>query len=1132
MASRPQPSLRNLTKKNFGKPAEEQNPLLQELGAPHVDSFNFMIEKGLDKAVEDLDPKQFLVNNDKFKFVISEASISKPAVPPGIICSNKSVYPKECRQRAGTYRGKLMIKVDWWLNDTQQEPFVKDLGDIPIMIKSKKCHLHNMTPKQLVDAGEHEDEWGGYFLIKGHEKLARMLLMTRKNYPIAIERNGWKMRGKFFSSLGISIRCVKEDHESTVNVLHYLTNGCVKLNFTHNKTPFFVPLMLILKCLCDFTDYHIMMNKLILEAHEDDIKYRDCISRMLVQLHQQGLHKHEDCKDYMGKMFRVKYPECPPWYTNSEVTDYILKNNVLIHLDNNEDKFNLLIFMTQKLFTFAQDQCKNEGADAVMMQEVLLGGHLYLKVLKEKLKTWLERVRLRLVNKARTSSNNPVSIKDVLTAVKYAGVIQNDMEHFLATGNISSKTGLGLMQDKGLVIVAENLNRMRYMSHFKAVHRGAFFAEMRTTDVRKLLPDAWGFICPVHTPDGAPCGLLNHLSGSCFISKEPDAMIAKNMPMVLAAYGMSSLDDTKSCNMKNCTFVLLDGRVLGFVEDVNAEDYVNKIRYLKIKGVEIPNTTEIILVPKKKTPGQYPGIFLFTGSSRMMRPLLHIGTREIEYVGTFEQVYLDVAVRPNEIYKGVTTHLEPTKTDFLSHLARLIPLPDCNQSPRNMYQCQMGKQTMGTPCHNWPVQAETKLYRLTTPASPLFRPSHYDALKMDDFAMGTNAIIAVISYTGYDMEDAMIINKASHDFGFAHGAVIKSQFINLDNPNDYFYRDPKQPNLDDFMDSDGLPYIGRKMNNNEPFYCYYSTDKSKYVVEKFTSQEEYVVENVRQCSDFGTKTPRIACITFRISRNPSVGDKFASRAGQKGICSQLWNREDLPFSETGMVPDIIFNPHGFPSRMTVAMMIEVLAGKSAALHGLVHDATPFEFSEEDPAIDYFGRLLEIGGYNYCGLETFYSGIDGRPLETQIFTGIVHYQRLRHMVSDKFQVRSTGPIDPITRQPIKGRKKGGAIRFGEMERDCLIAHGAAFLLQDRLLHNSDATIALACKSCQSLISHMTEITRRSDKKYLVETREMCRICGSSDDLRAIVIPHIFKTFLIELASCNINLKITLDKFYNR
>ncbi|EDO30235.1 predicted protein, partial [Nematostella vectensis] len=177
----------------------------------------------------------------------------------------------------------------------------------------------------------------------------------------------------------------------------------------------------------------------------------------------------------------------------------------------------------------------------------------------------------------------------------------------------------------------------------------------------------------------------------------------------------------------------------------------------------------------------------------------------------------------------------------------------------------------------------------------------------------------------------------------------------------------------------------------------------------------------------GDKTLSKACIKLRIQRNPIIGDKFSSRHGQKGICSQKWPVKNMPFSESG-TPDIIFNPHGFPSRMTIGMMIESMAGKSAALNGHVYDATPFTFSEDDSAIDYFGKLLVKSGYDYFGTERLYSGIDGREFEADIFMGVVYYQRLRHMVADKFQVRTTGPIDALTHQPVQGRKRQGGIRF--------------------------------------------------------------------------------------------------------
>ncbi|KRT81951.1 hypothetical protein AMK59_5805, partial [Oryctes borbonicus] len=484
----------------------------------------------------------------------------------------------------------------------------------------------------------------------------------------------------------------------------------------------------------------------------------------------------------------------------------------------------------------------------------------------EKLQGWLFGVKQNLLKRATGNINFSLSQNEILIAAKQAGTFENSLEMFFATGNLVSNSGLGLMQDKGLTIVPENINRMRYMSHFKAVHRGAFFQEMRTTEARQLLPDAWGFICPVHTPDGAPCGLLNHLTMNCIVTDIVPKDVLKNIPLVLTELGMIPYDevDNLKLNLKNCYTTMLDGKILGFVAFNAIETFVNNLRSLKINGEKVPNTMEIVLVPLKKTRSQYPGLFLFTGPARMMRPLINVQTSRIELIGTFEQVYLHVCVNSGEFYKGVTTHMELSKTAFMSNLAHLIPMPDCNQSPRNMYQCQMGKQTMGSACHNWDIQAETKLYRLQTPASPFFRPVHYDNIGLDDFPMGTNAIVAVISYTGYDMEDAMIINKCSEERGLAHGSIYKSEFVELDQPNSYFCRDPSQEQLVDKLDTDGLPYVGRKITEGEPLYCFYNSDESRYMVGKFKSKEDCYVNGVRLCGDFNPKRPKTACITYRV----------------------------------------------------------------------------------------------------------------------------------------------------------------------------------------------------------------------------------------------------------------------------
>lgn len=257
-------------------------------------------------------------------------------------------------------------------------------------------------------------------------------------------------------------------------------------------------------------------------------------------------------------------------------------------------------------------------------------------------------------------------------------------------------------------------------------------------------------------------------------------------------------------------------------------------------------------------------------------------------------------------------------------------------------------------------------------------------------------------------------------------------------------------------------------------------------------------------------------------RNPIIGDKFSSRHGQKGICSRIYPTEDLPFTESGMTPDIIFNPHGFPSRMTIGMMLEFMASKSGAVYGTCHDATPFQFEKGQSAIEYYGNLLKKAGYSYYGTESMYSGINGRQLEVDIFFGVVYYQRLRHMVSDKFQVRTTGPIDVRTHQPVKGRKREGGIRFGEMERDALLAHGTASIIQDRLMNCSDKTSEIMCIRCGSLVS----ISKKNSE-------QICLLCGKGDKIASVCIPYVLKYLVAELASCNIrvNFDTTQNKLTN-
>jgi len=289
----------------------------------------------------------------------------------------------------------------------------------------------------------------------------------------------------------------------------------------------------------------------------------------------------------------------------------------------------------------------------------------------------------------------------------------------------------------------------------------------------------------------------------------------------------------------------------------------------------------------------------------------------------------------------------------------------------------------------------------------------------------------------------------------------------------------------------------------------------------FKGKEPAYIENITIISsittaDADTKLQQVS-IRLRLNRNPVIGDKFSSRHGQKGVLSQLWPEINMPFSESGMRPDCIINPHAFPSRMTIGMLVESMAGKAGALHGFYQEGTPFQFDEKNTATAYFGEQLRKAGYNYYGNEPMYSGVTGEEFQADIYLGVVYYQRLRHMVKDKFQVRRSGPINRLHRQPVKGRKAGGGVRFGEMERDSLIAHGASYLLLDRLMESSDFSTTYACKQCGSILAAIM-----SFNKHTYESVPMCNYCESKAHMVTVAIPYVYRYLSCELAAVNVRM----------
>eukprot|EP00698_Gefionella_okellyi_P003900 TRINITY_DN13613_c0_g1_i1.p1 TRINITY_DN13613_c0_g1~~TRINITY_DN13613_c0_g1_i1.p1 ORF type:complete len:1144 (+),score=256.01 TRINITY_DN13613_c0_g1_i1:497-3433(+) len=977
---------------------------------------------------------------------------------------------------------------------------------------------------------------GGYFIINGNERIIRLVVNTRRNHVFVFNRPSWSKRGPNYSSFGASIRCLAPDQTAHLVTLHYLSDGTATVRFQIKKREFLIPAALMMKALCPASDRELYER--VCSGDMQNTFVTDRIELLLRAIRELDVRTHAEALSYLGAHFRIVMG-APTGASNVEIGQELLRKYMFVHLGtDNQAKLDLLIFMLQRVYSAVKGDTKADNADAPSCHEIALPGHMMMNLLKDTLEGYLNGIKTVIQKDLRLRPSEDISTTEYFRKAMDRNTtdVTTKLEYFLATGNLRSQS-IEAMQVAGWTVSAEKLNYLRYIAHFRSVHRGQFFTSLRTTAVRKLLPEAWGFICPVHTPDGGPCGLLNHLAASCEVTtKDSDT---SRIPRLLASLGMIPAMPQMPA-VSGYVPVMVDGRIVGRLPPALLSSVSDRLRYLKVQGHEdIPADIEIAHMPLNTA--SHAGLYIFGVSARMIRQVTYLPTNSVEYIGPLEQEHLTIAVLDEDIVPHVTIHRELQPTSMLSMVASLTPFSDFNQSPRNMYQCQMGKQAMAFPSQALQYRADNKMYKLQHHQTPIVRTKGYVDYGIDEFPSGCNAVVAVLSYTGYDMEDAMIINKSAYERGFGHGQMFKTQPVDLGKKRErgggpihvHFAKPPTtvvddkemHPTFGDLsaLDADGLPQVGVLLNKGDPLYSTYDDVTGKYRVERYKSMEPARVDMVRVLdSDDNVKELQRINIKLRINRNPIIGDKFSSRHGQKGVLSQLWPTVDMPFSESGIQPDVIINPHAFPSRMTIGMLVESMAGKAGALHGIFQDGTPFRFDEKNRAVDYFGEQLTAAGFNYYGNEPMYSGIHGTELHADIYIGVVFYQRLRHMVSDKYQVRSTGPVNELTQQPIKGRKVGGGIRFGEMERDSLLAHGVSFLLNDRLMRSSDYSQAFVCRLCGSLLSPVTE---PGATQCLANTS--CRVCDSVKGVEVIAIPYVFRFLVNELAAMNVRAQIDIS-----
>ena len=1100
----------------------------------HLDSYNEFVTKKIQEIVDEIGMIETSIPG--FKVKLGKIRIGDPMVKEAD-GSETPVTPLECRLRNLTYAAPIYLTLIPVENGIEREPIEVVIGEMPIMLRSIKDPLSRLSEEELVRLGEDPKDPGGYFIVNGSERVivAQEDLAVNRVLVDKGKTSSVTHQAKVVSAgAGYRVSIILERHK----------DGTLHVVFP--AVPGKIPFVIMMRALGLETDKEIIF------ATSFDIDIQNALLPSIEQA--RGINTVEDALDFIGSRVAVGQTR----ENRIKRAEQIIDKYFLPHLGTSpEDRRKKAYYLGQmaaKLIELVLGRRKPDDKDHYANKRLKLAGDLLASLFRVAFRTFIKDLRYQ-IERAR-AKNRRINIATLVRS----DVITERLRHALATGNwVGGRTGVSQLLDR--------TNWLSMLSHLRRVVSPLSRTQPHF-EARELHPTQWGRMCPFETPEGPNCGLVKNLALMAYVSVGVDE---KEVEKILYSLGVISLDkilesidaiqfgeaSEELLKAVQGSKVYLNGRLIGYHTD--GEELANTIRKLRRQG-KVHQEVNVAHYKDK----YIDEVYVNCDEGRIRRPLLVVEngelkiTREIieklrkgelgfedlvrmgviEYLDAEEEENAYIALNPEDLTKE-HTHMEIWTPAILGITASTIPYAEHNQSPRNTYQAAMAKQALGLYAANYQLRTDSRGHLLHYPQKPLVQTKPLEIIGYNSRPAGQNMVVAVLSFTGYNIEDALIMNKSAVDRGLARSTFFRlysaeerkyaggqEDRIEIPSPGVRGYKGLSlysKLNEDGLIDpevevSGGEVLIGktsppRFTAEYKEFGLAASTRRDTSV--SVRHGEKGVVDMVLITDTIeGNKLVKVRVRDLRI---PEIGDKFASRHGQKGVIGLLVPQEDLPFTEEGIVPDLIINPHALPSRMTLGQLMESIAGKYAALSGEMVDATPF-FKE--PLEDIKVRLLKYG-YPADGTEPMYDGRTGELLKSPVFIGIVYYQRLHHMVADKIHARARGPVQILTRQPTEGRAREGGLRFGEMERDCLVAHGASLVLKDRLLDQSDKTVVYVCELCGFIGWY-----DRNKGKYI------CPIHKDKGKLYPVTVSYAFKLLLQELMSMCIAPRLILGRKWER